>query len=273
MSNSKPLPSFIFDSLYYLNRDQLERFSIACRPLKNFIERYLHSKPYRVFDRLWIRGGSYALFHNDVQWHPNREDYSVQQFLAGQKYIDDEYGGAQEGYIFYPFPEMRPYLATNVRVKDTHIYVGKESIYNPEHIEEMESMTYRWRDGNLGIFNIAKNYFSQIQNFGQRKILPNYWLEFLEKPGVKPVVVFHYVYRENIDNLLDNISKTFSTAVMPNAFKIVFVQFFSNEPLTEFQETNKISGEKLELKKGFPVEYQDERFIEYHTYTLERSSI
>ncbi|KAI1693459.1 hypothetical protein DdX_20645 [Ditylenchus destructor] len=52
MSCSKPLPPFVCDSLYYLNRDQLERFTIVCLPLKNFIERYLHSKPYRVFDQL-----------------------------------------------------------------------------------------------------------------------------------------------------------------------------------------------------------------------------
>ncbi|KAI1710428.1 hypothetical protein Ddc_13433 [Ditylenchus destructor] len=63
MSCSKPLPPFVCDSLYYLNRNQLERFSIVCRPLKNFIDRYLHTKPYRVFDRLYIRGGSYALIH------------------------------------------------------------------------------------------------------------------------------------------------------------------------------------------------------------------
>ncbi|KAI1698639.1 hypothetical protein Ddc_18988 [Ditylenchus destructor] len=81
MSCSKPLPPFTFEVLCYLNRDQLERFSIVCRPLKNFIDRYFHSKPYRVFDRLRIRGGSYVLEHNDVQWHPDRDDYSVQQFL------------------------------------------------------------------------------------------------------------------------------------------------------------------------------------------------
>ncbi|KAI1701563.1 hypothetical protein DdX_16038 [Ditylenchus destructor] len=82
MSYSKPLPPFTFDVLYYLNRDQLERFSIVCRPLKNLIERYFHSKPYRVFDQLLIHGGSYALVHNRVRWHPNRDDYSVQQFLG-----------------------------------------------------------------------------------------------------------------------------------------------------------------------------------------------
>ncbi|KAI1696162.1 hypothetical protein DdX_19190 [Ditylenchus destructor] len=88
MSCSKHLPPFTFDVLCYLNRDGLERFSIDCRPLKNLIERYFHSKPYRVFDQLWIRGGLYALCHNyGVQWHPNREDYSVQQFLGRKIYL------------------------------------------------------------------------------------------------------------------------------------------------------------------------------------------
>ncbi|KAI1701565.1 hypothetical protein DdX_16040 [Ditylenchus destructor] len=89
---SKPLPPFTFDLLCYLNRNQLERFSIVCRPLKHYIDRYFHSKPYRIFDRLEIHGGSYGLRHNSaglfsplenhVHWHPNREDYSVQQFLG-----------------------------------------------------------------------------------------------------------------------------------------------------------------------------------------------
>ncbi|KAI1696180.1 hypothetical protein DdX_19168 [Ditylenchus destructor] len=78
---SKPLPPFTYELLYILNRDQLERFSIVCRPLKNLIERYFHSKPYRVFESLWTRGGSCALFHKGVQWYPNRDDNSVQQFL------------------------------------------------------------------------------------------------------------------------------------------------------------------------------------------------
>ncbi|KAI1694251.1 hypothetical protein Ddc_22220 [Ditylenchus destructor] len=84
MSCSKPLPPFVCDLLYFLNRNQLERFSIVCRPLKNFIDRYLHTKPYRVFDCLDIRGGSYALRHNNVRWHPNQDDYSAQQFLGNQ---------------------------------------------------------------------------------------------------------------------------------------------------------------------------------------------
>ncbi|KAI1702775.1 hypothetical protein DdX_15285 [Ditylenchus destructor] len=84
MSCSKPLPPFTYELLCFMNRDQLERFSIICRPLKNLIQRYFHSKPYRVFRCLNIRGRSYALSHNAVQWHPNRDDYNVQQFFGKQ---------------------------------------------------------------------------------------------------------------------------------------------------------------------------------------------
>ncbi|KAI1693032.1 hypothetical protein DdX_20882 [Ditylenchus destructor] len=60
MSCSKPLPPFTFDVLRYLNRDQLERFTIVCRLLKNLIDLYFHSKPYHVFDRLSIYEGRRA---------------------------------------------------------------------------------------------------------------------------------------------------------------------------------------------------------------------
>ncbi|KAI1697491.1 hypothetical protein Ddc_19678 [Ditylenchus destructor] len=156
MSNSKHLPPFIFDLLCYLNRDHLERYSIVSRPLKNFIERYFNSKPYRIFDRLEIRGGSYALIHNDVQWHPNRDDYSVQQFLDGQKCSIYNWSSSWRIAIspsYYSFAEMHPYLCPNIRIKDVAIYVTKDSIYNPEHIAEMESISYLWRDGNIDIKN------------------------------------------------------------------------------------------------------------------------
>ncbi|KAI1694704.1 hypothetical protein Ddc_21879 [Ditylenchus destructor] len=155
MSNSKPLPPFTFDVLCYLNRDQLERFSIVCRPLKNFIDRYFHSKPYRIFDCLRIRGGSYALIHNNVRWYPNRNDYSVQQFLTGQL----RHGVHSVKY--YSFAEMRPYLGPTVRIKLTTIYISGDSTYIPEQIKEMESIAYLWRDGVIYIEN-ARNDDSRI---------------------------------------------------------------------------------------------------------------
>ncbi|KAI1699509.1 hypothetical protein Ddc_18533 [Ditylenchus destructor] len=312
MSCSKPLPPFVCDSLYYLNRNQLERFSIVCRPLKNFIDRYLHSKPYRVFDELWIRGGSYALRHNNVQWHPNRDDYSAQQFLAGEVY--------HYGVEYYSSTEMHLYLGQTVRIKDTCIDVG--TTYNPEHIEEMESIAHLWCDRKINIWNrgsgivnskilvedfqlildsptiLQCRYLSMYRahfSFKDYKVLynakiienyynddetdPDYWPQFLEQPGVKPLVVLRYLHRESINTVVDHLSKAFSSAVSPNAFKIVFAQ--NHEPLTEFRKTNETSGEKLELKRGLPTEYQNEnsndlnRCLDQHylNYTLERSTI
>ncbi|KAI1696163.1 hypothetical protein DdX_19191 [Ditylenchus destructor] len=105
----------------------------------------------------------------------------------------------------------------------------------------------------------------------------NYWAQFLEQPGVKPLVVLRglqpSLMRTTFANAIDRISKAFSSAISPNAFKIGFVELY--EELTEFQETNNTSGEKLELKKGLPAEYEfwgDEE-DEYYHYTLERSII
>ncbi|KAI1692578.1 hypothetical protein Ddc_23530 [Ditylenchus destructor] len=324
MSCSKPLPPFVFDSLYYLNRNQLERFSIVCRPLKNFIDRYLHSKPYRVFDELWICGGSYALFHNHVQWHPNRDDYSAQKFLAGEK--------LHYRLEYYSFAEMRPYLGQSVRIKDTWIYQNIGTTYNPEHIEQMESISHLWCDRKINVWKdgskIVAEDFQLILNsptilqcrylymenahfsFKDYKVLynakiienyyydnktdSNYWPQFLEQPGVKPLVVLRDLYRNSINTVIDHLSKAqsnlfkpiplgigsgwgpavgswmaFSSAVSPNAFKIVFAE--NRKPLTEFRKTNETSGEKLELKKGLPIEYQDEYLNKYFNYTLERS--
>ncbi|KAI1699596.1 hypothetical protein Ddc_18485 [Ditylenchus destructor] len=321
MSCSKPLPPFVCDSLYYLNRDQLERFTIVCRPLKSFIERYLHSKPYRVFDELYIRGGSYCLCHNDVFWHPNRGDYSAQQFLAGQKCSIDEPERSWNDYEYYSFAEMRPFLSSTVRIKTTFIDATGDSTYNSDHIAEMESISYLWRDYKIDIRDddgtrIVAEHFQPILNsptilqcrklnmnnahfsfkdykvlytvkvmelvyFGDDNIDPNNWADFLEQPGNKPIVVFYDICREDIDNLLVRLKKDFSSAVVPNAFKIVFLVYEDedDEPLTEFRDTNKTSGETLELKKGLPtelpVEYQEdlENLEDLDSYTLERSSI
>ncbi|KAI1694062.1 hypothetical protein DdX_20316 [Ditylenchus destructor] len=54
--------------------------------------------------------------------------------------------------------------------------------------------------------------------------------------------------------------------------------FKMEEPLPVFRETNKKSNEILELKKGLPVEWQEEDlkyfdFEDFYNYTLERSTI
>ncbi|KAI1693703.1 hypothetical protein DdX_20514 [Ditylenchus destructor] len=302
MSNSKPLPPFTFDVLYYLNRNQLERFSIVCRPLKKLIDRYFGSKPYRILDELYIRGGSCALIHNDVKWHPNRDDYSAQQFLANQRaHWDAEH---------YSFAEMRPYLAATIRIRSTFIDVAAGCIYNLEHVEEMESIAHLWRDGNIDLrhgnygrqivaedfqlilssptilrcrklvltnaqfsFKDYKVFYAlkDIENwYGNGDVSCNSWLKFLEQAGVKPTVVFRCVRREVIDIFSDRLSKVFSSAVSPNTFKIVFVDLY--EELSEFRETNNTLGEILELKKRLPVECQN-RNLKYNNYTLERSRI
>ncbi|KAI1691162.1 hypothetical protein DdX_22056 [Ditylenchus destructor] len=238
MSCSKSLPPFTFDVLYYLNRNQLERFSIVCRPLKNFIDRYFHSKPYRVFNRLYIYGGSYVLDHDYSHWYP-REDYSMQQFLAGQ--------GRNDSFIYYSFAEMRPYLGPTIRIKRTFICVAGDSTYNPEQIAEMESITYLWSDGNVKIqhadgngsgivaedFQLILNSPTILQcrdltmdcplfSFNDHNVLynvkvirvtyfydidPAHFAQFLEQPGVKPVVVMLHFDRANIDNVLDLLCK------------------------------------------------------------------
>ncbi|KAI1694626.1 hypothetical protein Ddc_21947 [Ditylenchus destructor] len=314
MSCSKPLPPFVCDSLYYLNRDQLDRFTIVCRPLKNFIERYLHSKPYRAFDQLWIRRGLYRLCHNGVQWHPNRDDYNVQTFLAGQKCSIDESKRPWNDHTYYSLAEMRPYLGPTIRIMTTFIDVDGHT-YNSEHIAEMESIAYLWRDYEIEICNddesrIVAEQFQPILDsptilqcrllkidnahfsFKDYKVLysvkiiemfyvgddyiePNYWADFLEQPGVKPIVSFdNNNNRANIDNLIDRLKEAFSSAVSPNSFKIVFAQSsIYKQPLTEFRETNKTTSEKLELKKGLPAEYQEDWLQDFDNYTLERSSI
>ncbi|KAI1691999.1 hypothetical protein Ddc_23917 [Ditylenchus destructor] len=188
---------------------------------------------------------------------------------------------------------MRPYLGQTVRIEKTWIYLDVGTTYNPEHIEQMESIAHLWCDRKISVWNGGSGIVAEdIQlildsptilqcrylfmhrahfSFKDYKILYNakiieiyyeidypykydhdYWPQFLEQPG------------------------TFSSAVSPNAFKIVFAQ--NRKPLTEFRKTNETSGEKLELKKGLPTEYQNEnldRFYnrKYFNYTLERSSI
>ncbi|KAI1710451.1 hypothetical protein Ddc_13396 [Ditylenchus destructor] len=295
-------------------------FTIICRPLKNFIERYFCSKPNRIFDELRIRGGSYALFHKDVQWHPNQSDYSVQRFLDAHECMIDKLRDPWNDHAYYSFAEMRPYLGPSVRITKASIYIAGNSTFNPEHIKDIESISYIWRDGNIEIRNageygsrIVAEDFQPILNsptilqcrllkmenayflfkdfkvlytvnvieinyFGEDEIDLRHqcWPQFFEHPGLKPLVVFSYLRGftcENFKNLQDQLSKAFSSAVSSNVFKIVFALLPNDEPLIEFRNTNKVSGDKLELRKGFPTEYQPENLDEDCCYILECSSI
>ncbi|KAI1703250.1 hypothetical protein Ddc_16635 [Ditylenchus destructor] len=246
MSCSKPLPPFTYDLLCFWNRDQLERFSVVCRSLKNFTDRYFHSKPYRIFDRLFINKGLYTLCHAGVNWQPNQDDYSAQQFLAGQICPLN---------TWHSFAEMRPYLGPTIRIKGTIIFVAGDSIFNPEHIAEMESIAYLWRDSNIFIrneefirnpeledsnrivaedfqtilnsptilqcreLNITNPYFpfkdykvlytvkviSVLDSYGDFDL--SYWQQFIEQPGVKPLVALHISGRGIIDNALDRLKE------------------------------------------------------------------
>ncbi|KAI1698902.1 hypothetical protein Ddc_18847 [Ditylenchus destructor] len=237
---------------------------------------------------------------------------------AGQKFAIDK-PNAWDAYAYCSFAKMRSYLSPTIRIKLTTIYVAEEIMNNPEHIVEMESIVYLWRDGNIEILRnhckmlnrsdailkaqdmepilnsptILQCRYLKMYNahfsFKDYKILytlniieiwydfrdaPNHLTEFLEQPGIKPIVIFRYVCLEIITNMLDHLSKVFSSAVLPNAFKLLFT--CGDKSFIEFRETNKTSGEKLELKKGIPVEQQDYIFNGFtklsNTYTLERSS-
>ncbi|KAI1699727.1 hypothetical protein DdX_17150 [Ditylenchus destructor] len=172
----------------------------------------------------------------------------------------------------------------------------------------MESITYLWSDGNVKIQHADRNGsgivaedFQLILNsptilqcrdltmdcplfsFKDYSVLhnvkiirvtydidPAHLAQFLEQPGVKPIVVMLHFDRANIDNVLDHFCKVFSSAVVPSPLKIVFDK--CKDHLAEFLEINKTSGEKLEFKKGVSAGY--ERFsFKFYNYTLERSSI
>ncbi|KAI1698034.1 zinc finger, c4 type (two domains) domain-containing protein [Ditylenchus destructor] len=232
---------------------------------------------------------------------------------ARQYCIDDP----RDTYTYYSYDEMRPYLGPTVRITWTILYVAGESIYNPAHIAEMESVAHLWREGEIFIRNeqryrkiVAEDFqlilnspiilqcrnlhmfdphFSfkdykilytvnifEVQYDDEEEINPSYWQEFLKQPGVKPIVALQLFGRKNIGFVIDRLSKAFFSAVSPNAFKIVFVQYDGH--LAEFQERNNTSGEILELKKGLPVEYKNlptvwptEYLKKYDNYTLERS--
>ncbi|KAI1697018.1 hypothetical protein DdX_18748 [Ditylenchus destructor] len=100
-------------------------------------------------------------------------------------------------------------------------------------------------------------------NYGYEDVDLNYWQEFLEQSGRKLIVVMSEFPREKIDNLLDRLSKAFSSAVLPNAFKLVFVHF--EQPLIEYCETNK-KGIPTESEASFPLQLD-------YCFTLERSTV
>ncbi|KAI1702256.1 hypothetical protein DdX_15595 [Ditylenchus destructor] len=236
----------------------------------------------------------------------------VEQFLAGQKCSIDQSKRYWVDYEYYSFAEMRPYLGPTVRINEMDIGVAV-STFIPQHVTEMESIAYLWRDGWIAIWN-AQNDNSLVGtqdfpliltsptilqcpllimnnpnfsfkdskvlysvdvidiNYGYDDVDLMHWVEFFEQPGCKPIVIMSDFPRQSIDNVLDRLSKAFSSAILPNTFKLVFVYF--DQPLIEFCETNKTSGETLELKRGAPTESRARLPLHRdYCFTLERSSI
>ncbi|KAI1711542.1 hypothetical protein DdX_10002 [Ditylenchus destructor] len=214
---------------------------------------------------------------------------------------------------------MRPYLGPTVRIKRTFICVtgnSTEQIGEMESVAHLwrDSEINIWNANNRQIvaedfqpilnsptilqcrkldmpnahfsfkdykilytLNVIENWYDDGVQWDPRRWNPNYWPDFLEQPGVKPVIALDDFPHQYIDKLIDRLFKSFSSAVLPNAFKIVFP--YVNKPLILFRETNKTSGEILELKKGIPMDRQEEYRSLYvcidedQCYTLQRSSI
>ncbi|KAI1692221.1 hypothetical protein DdX_21379 [Ditylenchus destructor] len=212
------------------------------------------------------------------------------------------------------FAEMRPYLGPAVRIKKTTIYAdytyNLDQIAEMESIAylwrdgDIDIRNYYSKyntsivaEDFLPILNSptilqCKKLFMDNAHFSFKdyKVLyslkvievhyynypidPDSWLQFLDQPGVKPLIVLLQSHRENFDNVINRFVKAFSSAVSPNPFKIVFAgREVDDESLIEFRETNKTSGEILELKKGLPVDYQTNYYYECNNYTLERSNV
>ncbi|KAI1694965.1 hypothetical protein Ddc_21614 [Ditylenchus destructor] len=101
-------------------------------------------------------------------------------------------------------------------------------------------------------------------------------LHFLEKPGAKPLVVLNGIHNRNKDHspLIHLISQAFSRATSPCEFGLVLLRNKNSVTyLTEFRETNNISGEVLKLEKGLPAECNQRYSRQYVCYTLQRCRI
>lgn len=131
---------------------------------------------------------------------------------------------------FYSFTKMRPFLEPTVRIKKTTIAVGA----NYHQVEQLESVSYLWRNGDIHLasqrsfvdFQLVlklptilrcRNLYMEYANVSLKKFKVLYtvkmietchgnstfWLEFLEQPGVKPLIVVRGEFREEITDTLD----------------------------------------------------------------------
>ncbi|KAI1701551.1 hypothetical protein DdX_16026 [Ditylenchus destructor] len=124
------------------------------------------------------------------------------------------------------------------------------------HCLKMDNAHFSFKDYKA-LYSVNKI----LINYRNEEIGHCYWLQFLEKTGAKPVVVLEGLPRESINTLLDQLTKTFFSAVSPTTYKIEFVNV--DESLTVFRQMNYRSREKLQLKKKYST----------GTYTLKRRSL
>ncbi|KAI1691449.1 hypothetical protein DdX_21881 [Ditylenchus destructor] len=153
MSCSKFLHNFAVDVLCYVDRNKLDDLMIVSGQFKNYIDKHFRAKPYRVFEELLIGAGTFILKHHGVQWHPNREDYNVLNFLDGVECSLDADPKRHGEMSYYSFSEMQPYLGPTVRFEFTFIHTAGQNMYSNEHIMKMESLTHLWREGTINFLN------------------------------------------------------------------------------------------------------------------------
>ncbi|KAI1717719.1 hypothetical protein Ddc_09880 [Ditylenchus destructor] len=178
-------------------------------------------------------------------------------YIVGDSTYNPEHIAEMESiaYLWYDGSiGISNYDGSSLRAEDFLPILNSPNILQCESLE-MENAHFSFKDYDIlySTEYFELEYDSEDEN---EENDPKHYHQFLEQPGDKPIVVLQNANRETIDNLLDRLSKAFSSAVEPNEFKIVFAQ--DNEPLTAFRETNKTSGEILELKKGLPVEYEED---------------
>ncbi|KAI1714073.1 hypothetical protein Ddc_11637 [Ditylenchus destructor] len=146
--------------LRFLNRKELVEIQETSRVMNNLIKKDFASKPLRILDdiilRVNIKEGDLLLsvcrknscfVLNTRQWQ--RHDYGRRNF-----YLDTcEH--------FYPFEVIRPFLSEHLRFKRTHIAIGSDSHYTPEHITLLESISHIWSEQKMKIRNVARSHHPQ----------------------------------------------------------------------------------------------------------------
>ncbi|KAI1707841.1 hypothetical protein Ddc_14606 [Ditylenchus destructor] len=298
MACSKFSHETLLETLNFCSRDNLERLAIASHKLNQLTLRHFPSNPYRVFDELDISYGNsdkfYSLRHHSASldskpWDSNRSRYS---FIEIQPYlgptvrvenvsilIEEENNGDRIlilthemeslSHLWYgarlnldargvrPFgneltPLISPILHSRTIFQFRELYMH-DCEFNPRHYPLLYSLKV------IGF--IYARPFANGYNL----------LNFLHKPGDKPIVVLGFA--RQFSPLMDLISEAFSRATSPCSFKIVFTYIGTSDfNEIEFSKTN-ICQEILEYKRGLPDGYHIDRLQNGNNYTLQRFNI